>query len=275
MVAAAARTGQLGTALDELLQHQRTVRVMFWRIWGSLAYPVAVGILNLLVIGFFMVYVVPEFKQMFLEFELQLPTATIAVIRLSDAIVWLVSGVGRGTLLLIVTLVVLLAYFAATGRGGVVLQRLVIESIPIVGVLWQWSGAASFLYLLSSLLDKNVQLTEALQLTADGTAKSDLRQAGRMLSAEVAKGSRLSDLVAASGCLPLSAVPLLRWGERTNSLPEATRILSAMFADRVRMRSDWLRSVAPPFFYVLVGLSAACVVIALYSPMIILIQGLV
>ena len=274
MVSAAARTGQLGPALDELLEHQRTVRSMFWQIWGSLAYPVVVFVLNLFVIMFLLCWVVPVFKTMFLDFQLSLPIATVAIIAMSDATVWLVLGPGKATIVAIVVCVLVFLFLAATGRGGAAIQRMFVESVPILGVLWQWSGAASFFYLLGSLLEKNIPLVEALRLTADGTKKADLRQAGRWLADEVAAGRSLGDLVETSGCLPASAVPLIRWGERTNAMPDAMRTLSDIFLERVQMRTDWLRSVSPPFVYVFIGLSAAAVIVSLFMPLVSLIQGL-
>jgi type II secretory pathway component PulF len=274
MIAAASRTGQLGPALDELLEHQRAARAIFWRIWGSLAYPAFVLVLNIAEFVFLLCWVVPVFKTMFLEFQLTLPSVTLAIVAVSDLTVWLVLGPGKGTLIIFLVAVVILMFLAATGRGGAGLQRLIIESMPIFGVLWQWSGAAEFTYLLGSLLDKQVPLAEALRLTAEGTRKSDLRQSGRWMADEVAAGRSLSELVEVSGCLPASAVPLLRWAERTNSLPEALRILSEMFMERARMRSDWLRSVSPPFVYIFIGFSAASVIISLFIPLSTLIQGL-
>jgi type IV pilus assembly protein PilC len=274
MIAAAARTGQLGPALDDLLQHQRTVRAMFWRIWSSLLYPLVVAALNFVVLTFLFWWIVPTFKEMFQDFELRLPVMTMAVISISDATVWLVSGPGRTAFALLLVLVSLFVFCAATGRGGAGVQRLLIESIPILGVLWQWSGAAGFMYLLSTLLDKNVPLEEALRLAADGTSKADLRRSGHWLADEIASGRSLADLVESSGCLPPSAVPLLRWGERTNSLASALRTLSELFVERVQMRTDWLRSVSPPFIYVFIALSAALVVITLFMPLVSLIQGL-
>jgi type II secretory pathway component PulF len=212
---------------------------------------------------------------MFLEFQMRLPAATVAIIAISDATVWLLDGPRQGLFAVTSIAVLLFLFLAATGRGGAGVQRMLVESVPIFGVLWQWSGAAAFMYLLGSLLEKNVPLVEALRLTADGTQKADLRQSGRWLADEVAQGKSLADLVETSGCLPASAVPLLRWGERTNSLPEALRALSEMFAERVRTRSDWLRSISPPFVYLFIGLSAAAIIISLFAPLVSLIQGLV
>lgn len=274
MVAAAARTGQLGPALDQILEHQRSIRSMFWRIWASLAYPTVVFVMNLVILGFLLCWIVPVFKQMFIELSLNLPYFTLAVVEVSDMVVWLVKGPGQGAFAAFVITILALLYLAATGRGGAALQRLIIESMPIVGVLWQWASAASFMYLLGALLDKQVPLSEALRLAADGTPKADLRQSGRWMAEQVSKGRSFAELVESSGCLPASSVPLLRWGEQTNSLPEALRTLSAFFVERVQMRTDWLRSVSPPFVYLFVGLTAAAVIVSIFMPLYSMLQGL-
>lgn len=274
MVSAAARTGQLGPALDDLLEHQRVVQSLFWRIWGSLIYPLIVFVLNVVLVTFMLSYIVPVFKSVLIDFELRLPHATQAIISLSDAAVFLVAGPGRAATVTLVIVVVMFLFFAATGRGGAAVQRMLIESVPILGPLWQWSGAAGFMYLLGSLLEKNIPLVDALRLTADATHKADLRKSGHWLADEVASGRNLADAVQVSGCWPASSVPLLRWGERTNALPEALHTVSDMLVDRVEMRSDWLRSVSPPFLYVFVGLTAAAVIVSLFAPLVSLIQGL-
>ena len=69
LVSAAARTGQLGTALEEVVGHQRAARLLRSRLFGSLAYPVLVLMLNGVVVAFLFGWVVPVFKQMFLEFR--------------------------------------------------------------------------------------------------------------------------------------------------------------------------------------------------------------
>jgi type IV pilus assembly protein PilC len=146
--------------------------------------------------------------------------------------------------------------------------------MPILGPLWAWSGASSFMALLAVLLEHDVPLSEALQLTGDGMHNAALRRAGTQLALGVEGGQSLSYLVEDSACLPASAVPVLRWGERTNGLSEAARTLADLFADRVRARTTWLRSTAPPVVYVFVVMSLGFAVISLFLPLISLIQGL-
>lgn len=274
MLLAAVRTGQLGPALEELLQHQFRLRRLLWRISGSLIYPALVITLNFAVISFLLVWVVPTFSLMFDDFGIDLPTPTLAVLAMSEMMIWATTGDGRTGFFAVAVFVVVLAYFTVSGRGGAIVQRYFIESLPIFGVLWQWTGASGFLYLLGALLNKEVPLEEALRLAGAGCRKADLRQAGGWLADQVAAGQSLGDLVDTSGCLPASTVPLLKWGERNDTLPEAAFALSEMLQERVDLRTDWLRSVAPPFVYVLIGLSAGAIIVALFLPLVGLIQGL-
>jgi type II secretory pathway component PulF len=146
--------------------------------------------------------------------------------------------------------------------------------MPILGPLWSWSGASSFLALLALLLEHRVPLAEALRLTGDGMRNASLRRAGAQLAVGVESGQSLSQLVADSACLPASSVPVLRWGESSGELPDAARTLSELFAERVRARTMWLRSTSPSVIYVFVMMAIGFSIVSLFLPLIGLIQGL-
>lgn len=273
LIAAATRTGKLSVVLDELIEHHRAHRALISNIWFSLAYPMCVLVLTLCLLGFFLIWVVPEFDAMFLEFELDLPILSLSLIQVSRASVALWMQTGVGSMLLVGLIALGVVYVAASGRGGAGLQR-ALEMSPILGPLWSWSGAADFLRMLSLMLDNRVPLPEALKLAADSSSKADLRQAGHWLSQQVSQGLQLADLVESSHCLPATSSPILRWGERTGLLSEAAKTLADMYTDRVRLRTTWLRSALPPLVYLLIVSIVVAAVLGLFLPIMTLIKGL-
>jgi type IV pilus assembly protein PilC len=164
-------------------------------------------------------------------------------------------------------------YLSGSGRGGPAVQRL-LSMMPILGPLWVWSGASSFMQLLATLLEHDIPLPEALRLTGDGMDNAELRRTGRWLAEGVRGGQSLSQLVESSGCLPASAVPILRWGEQSGVLAEAARTLADMFADRVWARTAWLRTASPPVIYLFVVLSIGFAITSLFLPLITVMQAL-
>lgn len=273
LVAASMRTGRLGPALDELIEHHRALRLMFWSILGSLSYPLLILSMAAVVMIFFLAWVVPQFDRMFVEMELSLPAMTVSLLQTSRTVVWMVTGPAKWLVAVLGALLFLLVILTASGRGGAGLQRL-LQMLPVFGPLWAWSGASGFMYLLATLLDQNVPLPEALRLTGDGMQTSDLRRTGRWLAAQVEGGLTLSDLVESSACLPASAVAVLRWGEQRGLLAEAARTLAEVFADRVHARTAWLRTASPPVVYLFIVLTLGIAIISLFLPLFTLIQAL-
>ncbi len=87
LVKSAARTGKLGFALTELLECQRATRELKRAVTLDLAYPVVVACLATLVFTFMGLYVVPIFREMFLEFGMTLPWNTLVLLWLSAVLV--------------------------------------------------------------------------------------------------------------------------------------------------------------------------------------------
>jgi type II secretory pathway component PulF len=273
IVASAIRTGRLGSALDELIEHHRSFRLMFWSIVSSVAYPLIVLCMALVVLLFVLIVVVPPFETLFEDFQLRLPAATTTLMHASKTTTWLVFSPAKWVLFIGLLAMLVVMYLTASGRGGARAQRL-FEMMPVVGPLWSWAGASSFMHLLATLLEQDIPLPEALRYAADGMKKADLREAGVWLALGIERGQLLSDLVESSSCLPMSSVPVLRWGEKTSSLAEAARSLSTLFADRVTNRTAWLRSASPPFVYLFIVTTLGFAITSLFMPIISLIQSL-
>jgi len=265
LVQAALRTGRLGEVLIDVVDHQRTTRDMWRTVRASLAYS---GLLLVLACGLGLwveLGLIGPVARMYREFELELPAIT-------EALIW-GHDHGVGTLLAGAALVVgvLLAFRLV---GGAALWRRLLGTVPLIGVLWHWSGVAELAKLLSILTGRGIPLPEALRLAAAGVHDADMRDVSRRFAVGVEQGRTLSELIASSGRLPLSLVPIVRWGEQSGQLDEAFRVACEAFEGRLQMRAALVCSILPPILFVLVGTFASVVIIGLYLPMVSMIQGL-
>ncbi|MBC8353045.1 MAG: type II secretion system F family protein [Planctomycetes bacterium] len=273
LVAAASRTQRLGVALDDLVEHHRATREVWGKVLGAIAYPMLVLGMTLFVLAFLPIFIVPQFKQMFVEFELELPAITKAVIGVSDAILWLTEGPGLWIVAVFCTVLVTFAVLACFGIGTPMTHRFT-TTMPLVGPIWQWSGTAAFTRLLATMLEYDVPLPDALLLARDGVRDPDVREVAGSFASGVESGKTLSDLLTESNRLPASITPFIRWGERTGKLPDALRAVTDMLLLRVQMRTVLLRSIAPPVVFILVGILVGFMVISLFMPLVSLITGL-
>jgi type II secretory pathway component PulF len=273
LVLAAARTGRLGHVLDELTQQQLAVRDALVSVWQAVAYPLVVLVLAILLLLVLPVFIVPEFKRMFQEFGLELPTATQLLISASDVALWTVRQLGVWFLVTAALLWVVLRWGipGLIGRGA---ARRLLYAAPIVGRLWQWSASAEFAQLLAVLLEAGVPLPEALRLTGDGVRDASFREVCGQMSARSEQAQSLSSLLITARGVPASLLPFVRWGEKSGNLVDALRNAAAMFLERIRLRAVFLCSISPPLVFIVVLLMISFGVVSLFLPLISMIQGL-
>lgn len=265
LVQAALRTGRLGEVLIDVVDHQRTTRDMWRTIRASLAYSALLLVLAC-GLGLWVEWgLVGPVAKMYREFELDLPAIT-------EVLVW-GHDYGVGALLAGCGLVAgaLLAFRLV---GGAALWRRLLGTVPLIGVLWHWSGVAELARLLSILTERGIPLPEALRLAAAGVHDADMRDVSRRFAVGVEQGRLLSELIASSGRLPLSLEPIVRWGEQSGELHEAFRLACEVFEGRLQMRAALVRSILPPLVFVGVATFAAVVIAGVYLPIISMIQGL-
>ena len=158
--------------------------------------------------------------------------------------------------------------------GGAARWSRAISTLPLVGVLWHWSGVAELARLVAVLVEDGVPLAASLRLAAAAARDANMREVGGSLAAGVEQGGRLSERMAATPRVPASLVPIVRWGERTGQLPEALRVAAEMFEGRLQMRAELVRTILPPLVFVAVAGGVLFLLASLFLPMISLIQGL-
>jgi type IV pilus assembly protein PilC len=265
LIRAAQRTPRLPLVLAEWLHYRRAAREHLRNIAAALVYPAIAIALATCVLALFATLIVPTFRQMYEEFELKLPAMTIYFL-------WYCE-----TILPVLGASVAVAFLAAIGLrllGGRAGWSWLMTTVPLVGLPWHWAGVTEMLRCLGLLIEQRVPLPEALRLTAGGISDAYVAEQCRVLAHRVEGGSSLTMALVDLRTLPLSIVPLVRWGESRGLLTEALRSSADMIESRLDRRADLLTQVVPPMLLVFVGATVASGVIALFLPLVTLLQGL-
>ncbi len=265
LIRAAQRTGDMSVTLAAWTSNRRAARQHWRTIVAALAYPAVAVVLAFAVFLLLGTMVVPTFRIMFSEFNLKLPAVTIYVLRASEFATRffpLVTGslvaIGVGTRLL-------------GGRAG---WSCLMTNLPLLGPAWHWTGVAEMLRCLGLLVGYRVPLPEALRLAADGVTDAYVGEQCRALAIRVEQGRSLTMSLVDLRTLPLSIVPMIRWGEQHDQLDSSLRSAAEMIESRLKVRTHVLAQIIPPLLFVFVGVSLASAIISLFLPLISLIQGL-
>ena len=152
LIQAGLRAGRLGQVLVDLMDHQQTVRDMWFSIRAALAYP---ALLLLLATGLGLaieLVLLEPIAGIYRDGEMELPVVTQTLVWSRDyGLVYLLGGLAAVVPALVLLRVV----------GGAARWRRAVTALPLVGVLWNWSGVAEFARLLAILAECGVPLPEA------------------------------------------------------------------------------------------------------------------
>lgn len=253
------------TALTEWLDCQEAVRRNWRSIVAAVAYPALVLALALVVLVALDLLVVGPMLAMYADFELQLPQLTQMLVWCHERGIPIAIG---GTAAL---LVILAAYRTL---GGAARWRRLMESLPLVGMLWHWTSVMELSRLLAVLLQRQVPLPDALETAADGLHSAHLREVSLRLAAGVRAGIPLADVLDSTYRMPATLTPIVRWGERTGRLAEAFGVAGDMFEARSSQRASLLAAALPPMVFLFLAVTIPLFVLGVYMPMFSMIQGL-
>jgi type II secretory pathway component PulF len=127
---------------------------------------------------------------------------------------------------------------------------------------------------LALLVEHQIPLPEALRLAAGGIGDAYVGSLCRDLASRLEKGTPLFMALVHQRSLPLSIVPLVRWGEEHAVLPEGLRSAAEMLEGRLRIRSSLIVQIIPPLIFIVVGVMVLSLVVFVGTTLATLVRGL-
>ncbi len=267
LILAGARSGRLSIVLEELVAREQRRKNIRQQLRLTLAYPAFLLGLVVALYALASFWVVPQFGQVFADFNTTLPSLTRTVL-------WTFSPTGALIALIGTALLVGLGMLCYGLRSQEVWAQKVLYAVPVVGPAWRFHGLTDLGTLMALLVEQEVPLPQALRVAADALQEADLKQGCRLAADAVESGEPLSECVARLRQFHRGLGPFVQWGEQTPALAESFRAATAMFDAQARVRSWLLDGVALPFTFVLVVGFVAFWCIGLMLPLVALIQSL-
>jgi type II secretory pathway component PulF len=269
LVRAGRRTGRTGEILEGFIANSRVISELRQTVWAALAYPLVLLALIVPLGLFLLLWIIPASAAVFDGFEINLPLITrglIAVSRFAKESGWQILAC-LACAMLVSFLVLRLAL------GGAGIHRLMC-GIPAIGPFLRWLGLARFSQFLSLLIEGRVPLDEALILAGDAAGDAGIRADCRQIAANVRGGMTLEAAARETGRLPASFVRALSWEGYQDAFPEVLQSTADMYTGRARVLVALLLGIIPPVIVTFVALLVGFVIIAMFMPLIELLNNL-
>jgi type IV pilus assembly protein PilC len=261
------QAGEVGGVLDEVLNRLAKVLEDMSRlqnqIKGAMAYPIAVGILAVIVFVGMTVFLIPIFANIFKGLGTELPELTLFMLAVSEILTsW------RAIIPVVVVIAVVVAYkqYYKTPIGRVTMDRFFLK-MPILGDLNEKSAVARFCRIFGTLTRSGVPILASLDIVRDTAGNKVISNAIEKSKLEVQQGGMLSLALQRERVFPPLAIQMISIGEETGELDSMMMKVADFYEDEVEQAVKALTSVLEPIMMVFLAGMVAVILLSMYLPM--------
>jgi type IV pilus assembly protein PilC len=253
--------GVLDTTLARLAGYIEKARSLKGKVKSAMVYPAAIISVAVSVIVFLMIFVIPVFAQMFLDFGGALPWPTQFVIGMSNVV---------KNYILFTIPVFIVAVFAfkqcyRTEGGKRLIHRNLLR-LPILGSLLQKAAIARFSRTLSTLLGSGVPIIESLAITARTAGNKVLEDAVLASVGSIREGQTLATPLAKHWVFPAMVVQMVEIGDVTGELDTMLSKIADFYEEEVDRAVEALTAMLEPMMMVFLGTVLGFIIVAMYLP---------
>lgn len=271
MVKAGEAGGVLGTVLDRLSRFMEKAERIKGKVKAAMTYPLIIMCVAVLIVSALMVFVIPQFETIFrdtLKGE-SLPTLTQIVIGISrfmkERFLW--------TIVLVVVGFFAFRFASKTKPGKRFLDWFQIN-VPAFGPLFLKASIGRFTRTLGTLLSSGVPILQAIIITRDTSGNVHVAAALNKVHDRVKEGEGVGKPLEATKIFPTMVTSMVEVGEETGALPEMLTRIADTYDEEVDNAVTSITSIIEPIMIVMMAVVVGTIVIALFLPMVKLIQSL-
>jgi len=270
------RAGEVGGVLEESLQRLSTFLEkdveLRRKVKAALTYPVLVSVVALGIVMFLTIFIVPQFLKMFLDLGLKaedFPAMTMSLKVFSDFMVYKFYYVA----MIVAALWFACKLFGRTKVGHRFFDLLKLK-VPVFGKLNHKVALARFSRTLATLLSSGVPILQALETVAGTVSNDVLSDAILDARARVREGDTISEPLYKSKMFPPMVIQMISIGQEAGSLDTMLSKIADFYDGEVDAAIASLTAAIEPLLIVFLGVTVGYIVIAMFLPLVGLIQGL-
>jgi type IV pilus assembly protein PilC len=262
LIQAGEQAGILDNLLDRLATYKEKIIAIKGKIKSAMFYPIAVIVVAAIVVTIIMLFVVPEFKNVFANFGADLPGPTLVVIAISDYFVdnaLMLGAIIAGTIFGI----------GYTYRRSIPMQHAVdrmVLKMPVIGEIIKKATIARWTRTLSTMFAAGVPLVEALDSVGGASGNHVYTLATKGIQSEVTTGTSLTIAMQNAQVFPTMVVQMVSIGEESGQLDSMLSKVADFFEQEVDDAVAGLSQLLEPLIMVFLGVVIGGLVVAMYLP---------
>mgnify|MGYP003639257325 FL=1 len=262
LVASGEQSGALDRIFDRVALYKEKSEALKSKIKKAMFYPTAVLVIALIVTSILLIFVVPQFQDIFAGFGAELPAFTLLVIAISEFMQeywWVIA-------------LIIAAFSYGYKEALLKSQKLrdatdrLILKLPVIGMILNKAAVARYARTLSTTFAAGVPLVDALDSAAGASGNAVYRYAILDIKVEVSSGNQMNWAMRNSKIFPDMVIQMVAIGEESGSLDGMLAKVATIYEQEVDDAVDGLSSLLEPLIMAVLGVLIGGLIIAMYLP---------
>ncbi len=263
MLKAAEATGELEETLDDMVNYYTDVETTRKEMMSAMTYPAIVTVFAFGVITFIMLYVVPQFSEIYESMEVRVSGLTLFLLKLSQFL----QSYFISILLVIIVIIFVIVMLYKNVKPIRKFLQIIFMKTPVFGKIIIYKEMVIFSKTFSSLLKNNVNITESVEILGKITSNEIYKEIMQNTVKNIEVGDRISEAFKDKWAVPDVAYHMIVTGESTGQLSEMMTKVALFYQEQHHALVSSLKSLIEPILIATLAVIVGAILIAVIVPM--------
>ncbi len=262
LVQAGEHAGILDSILDKIATYKEKTEAIKAKIKKAMTYPIAIMVVAFIITVILLIFVIPQFEQLFSGFGADLPAMTKFVVKMSE---WMQAYWWALFAVIGITIKVAMEAKKRSKAFNIFLDKYLLKA-PIIGAILHKAAIARYARTLSTMFAAGVPLVEAMESVSGAVGNVVYKEAVIKMRDEVSTGTQINAAMKQANLFPHMVVQMTAIGEEAGSVDTMLSKVADFYEAEVDDAVDNLTALLEPIIMAFLGVVIGGLVIAMYLP---------
>lgn len=263
MIKTAEMTGDLAGTLDEMADYFGQIEKARKQMLSAMIYPAVIFTLAIAAMAFIILFVVPQFVEMFEDNSATLPAITVFIINLSNFM-------GKYWYVILIVLALVILIYRWLFKNIKVFRKTmqtIFMKMPVVGNIIIYNQVATFTRTFASLLNHSVYITDSMEILSKISNNEIYKEIINRTLIGLSKGAKISDSFRGEWAFPIVAYEMLVTGENTGQLGLMMEKVADHYQELHSNAVTALKSLIEPVIICFLAVGVGFIILSIILPM--------
>ncbi len=263
MLKAAEATGDLESTLDDMANYYTEMETTRKQMISAMTYPTIVIIFAIVVVCFIILYVVPQFEEIYASNGVTVTGLTAVVLAISKFL-------KTDAWMLLLAVIVAIIIFALAYKKVKAFRRevqVILMHIPVIKDIIIYNEIAIFTKTFASLLKNNVYITQSVEILSKITNNEIYKEIMYNTINNIVVGDKISKAFKNHWAVPDVAYNMIVTGESTGELAEMMDRVSHYYQEQHSSMVNNIKSFIEPLTIIFLAVVVGGIIISILVPM--------